>query len=56
MNVNDIVDSLRMCSKILALPDKSVAEIITEVSERLEEIQSHIEEALEVHVKNSNED
>ena len=35
MNVNDIVDSLRQCSEILATPDKPVAEIISEVAERL---------------------
>ena len=49
MNVNDIVDSLRQCSEILATPDKPVAEIITEVAERLGEIDSHIIRALDMH-------
>ena len=49
MNVNDIVDSLRQCSEILATPDKPVAEIISEVAERLSEIDSHIMRALDMH-------
>ena len=49
MNVNDIVDSLRQCRKILALPDKPVSEIIAEVAHRLDEIDSHITRALDMH-------
>ena len=49
MNVNDIVDSLRQFSEILATPDKPVAEIISEVAERLSEIDSHITRALDMH-------
>ena len=48
MNVNDIVDSLRQCSEILATPDKPVAEVISEVAERLSEIDSHITRALDM--------
>lgn len=49
MTVNDIVDSLRQCRKILVLPDKPVGEIITEVAHRLDEINNHIDRALDLH-------
>ena len=49
INVNDIVDSLRQCRKILVLPDKPVSEIIAEVAHRLDEINSHIDRALDMH-------
>ena len=49
MNVNDIVDYIRQCSEILATPDKPVAEVISEVAERLSEIDSHITRALDMH-------
>ena len=56
MTVNDIVDSLQKCSEILANPDKPVAEIITEVAERLSEIDSHIMRALDLHAMGVDED